>query len=628
MSVHTLHHAARSVVLRCIVCALAVVVGGALAAGTPLSRTQAAWPDATALPLPGMDLALQGLVAGLSQRERALDLAARLEALDFEELAAWERLLPAVPLAALSPRAREQEAAMRLVALPLLAARQQDYRRIERDLVASLSAQAPDPSSLGARMARLAAVREWSELADQAQRQTRASLDMAHTRTLARAVKLGAALDASALGALARLRERRLEFDAALAAAVAAWAAARDEVRREVARQDLSLAAAIVKTMTDNERRAFSLRQRAAADASPSPRRDLWLATAGVLQATAKVGSRAAAEQVGAIDWQGDAFLAEPARIDSADPELTSLAIERRGLARSLRQSVALRLSTLGALRTLAGQRQRVLAGATYLAAPDGQRRAQAALEQAAGLAWRQADEWRVAAGDIAGAEAGERAVAVERLAMALESLVLLEDQLHTLAIGQLLDPAPRPADPRAAAGAWRRDVDALQAIDAQWTQWRMAWDRQGQREEADLAALRGVLNRIHALWTSRLASLVRAWPPGAAGDDIGRLTAGMVGRVDARARALVADHARLRQWLPEAAADPLVGAAHRSSAALRWSLASAGLRELPQYFQEVAALRLAAPQLDMALNAARPAVQRLAATMWLSGALARKFHE
>jgi hypothetical protein len=95
-----------------------------------------------------------------------------------------------------------------------------------------------------------------------------------------------------------------------------------------------------------------------------------------------------------------------------------------------------------------------------------------------------------------------------------------------------------------------------------------------------------------------------------------------MVGRVDARARALVADHARLRQWLPEAAADPLVGAAHRSSAALRWSLASAGLRELPQYFQEVAALRMAAPQLDMALNAARPAVQRLAATMWLSGAL------
>jgi hypothetical protein len=398
--------------------------------------------------------------------------------------------LPAVPLAALSPRAREQEAAMRLVALPLLAARQQDYRRIERDLVASLSAQAPDPSSLGARMARLAAVREWSELADQAQRQTRASLDMAHTRTLARAVKLGAALDASALGALARLRERRLEFDAALAAAVAAWAAARDEVRREVARQDLSLAAAIVKTMTDNERRAFSLRQRAAADASPSPRRDLWLATAGVLQATAKVGSRAAAEQVGAIDWQGDAFLAEPARIDSADPELTSLAIERRGLARSLRQSVALRLSTLGALRTLAGQRQRVR------------------------LAPRTGGAGRTAACPGGTGTGGRSGLATGRRV--------------AVAAGDIAEPKPASAPWPWNDWPWRRIASWKIVAPGHGHCWIRRRDRRSARarapggrcrcaagidasgpsgawpgtaaSEADLAALRGVLNRIHAL--------------------------------------------------------------------------------------------------------------------------------
>lgn len=68
--------------------------------------------------------AVKELLAGMAERERALDLAAQLDELDLEELLVWEQIIPKLPSAALAPGAREQENAMRLGA---------PYCRVESD---------------------------------------------------------------------------------------------------------------------------------------------------------------------------------------------------------------------------------------------------------------------------------------------------------------------------------------------------------------------------------------------------------------------------------------------------------------------------------------------------------------
>lgn len=569
--------------------------------------------------------AVGDVLAGVPERERALGLSAQLDELDYEELAVWEQIIPALSVRALAPDAREQESARRLGILPLLAARQKEYRAIELELgLALLASSDPSEVAVGSQIARLASIREWSDLVDQAQRQTRTALDTVHAVALARAAKAGARMDAAVLAALGRVRERRRRLEAARAEATAAWETGRDAARLEQLPQALGIAAALAQAAVNAESISEDLRKRAAEVSLPTSLRDLLWAAADVLQSTARVGGRSAAEMVEIVAWQSESFLGEPRKVDAADTALTPLLAERRRLATALRTSLAARVTALTELKSLAQQRDRILADAGYLAPTEGQRRAYFTVQQAAANAWRRVDELRVAAGSIASAEAGERALAAELLAVRLEELVLLESQLNTLAIGQLLDLTPRPVDPRLAgsASAWKRDVDALQGIDGHLTAWRKVWDEHGQREEGDLAALRALVVRTNSLWSARVALLARALPQAAANDEISRLTIGIVQSADARTQALAGAESDLRRLRDEGEADPVVGAVWKTAGAFRWSQASAGLRDLPRLFDQVARLRAGGDVVAVALNAALPSTPRLAAVMWLSEAL------
>jgi hypothetical protein len=606
--------------------ALAGVAQGqpAFAAEPPAgAEWQAASPGATL----GLDAALRSLRAGIAERERALDLSAQLEQLDYEELAIWEQLIQTLPIAALAPEARTQESAMRLGTLPLLSARQKEYRALEFELgrgLAGASSASRDPAALGRQMARLASIREWSDLVDQAQRQIRTTLDMTHAVALARAAKSGMRMDAAALSALGQVRERRGRVEAARAEATAAWEAGREVARIEQLQQALGTAAALAQVAMDNERSGDELRKRAADNSLPTSLRDLLRAAAGVLQSTAGAGGRSAADMVGIVDLQAESFLAEPSKVNPADAALTALLAERRQLAKALRASLAARMATLTEAKSLAAQRERVLGGAGYLAPSEDKRRVYALAQRACGEAWQQVDELTAMAGDVTSAESGGRALAAEWLAVKLEQLVLLEERLHTLALGQLLDLTPRPADPRlaGAASAWERDLNALQAVDVRWTAWRKAWNERSQREEGYLAALRSLVSRVNDQWVARVSMLSNATPQTAAKDEISRLTIGMVGSAAAHARSLSGTEPALRRAQEDAEADPVVGAVLKSAGEFRWSQASSGLRDLPRLFEQVARLPGAGRLVPLTLNATLPTQQRLAAAMSLSEAL------
>jgi hypothetical protein len=569
--------------------------------------------------------AVKEALAGKAERERALQLAAQLDELDLKELLVWEQIIPTLPNAALAADAREQESAMRLGVLPLLSARQKEYRALELELGRSLlSPAAPSEAAVATQTARLVSIREWSDLVEQAQRQTRTTLDAVHAVALARGAKAGMRLDATALTSLKQIRERRSQVEGASATATAAWEVSREALRQERIQQGLKIASEVAQAAANSERSSDDLRKRAAEASLPASLRELLRVTTEVLHTTARVGGRWASDQFELIDWQGESFLAEPSKVDAADTELAPLLAERRRLATALRASLAARVTMLAELKSLANQRERVLAGAGYLAPSDDQSRTYTLVQRATADAWQQVDELRGMARDIASAEARERALAAELLGVKLEELVLLEEQLQTLAIGRLLDPIPRPADPRLARETvnWRRDVDALQAIDGRWTNWRRGWDERGKAEESDFAALRAVVTRLNRLWAARIGSLARALPQSPADDEISRLTTIMVNGASAQAQAMSGNEPKLRQLREEAEADPVVGGVVKSAGEIRWGQASAGLRELPRLFDQVARLRGAGSQAQVALDRALPATQRLGALMSLSEAL------
>ena len=120
----------------------------------------------------------------------------------------------------------------------------------------------------------------------------------------------------------------------------------------------------------------------------------------------------------------------------------------------------------------------------------------------------------------------------------------------------------------------------------------------------------------------SRLSNLADALPQGAANDEISRLTIGIVQSANAHTQALSVADRELRRLRDEAEADPVVGAVFRAAGSFRWSHASAGLRDLPRLFDQVARLRALDHTVQAALNTTLPSAQRLAAVMSLSGPL------
>ncbi len=610
---------------------IAAAAGLTIWSGTGESAAQGPRPipSGISLPAPGTDLALalREVRAGLGDRERALGLADELESLDLRELALWEALLPALANLGLAPQALQHEAALRLAVLPMLAVRQRDYRALELELargLPSVAATVPDPAGVALQIARLASIRAAADVVDQAQRQTRTTLNTLHAVVLARAADAGYRLDAAALHALGQVRERRTPVESALAAANAAWAGQRDSARLDRWENDLRAAAALALAGGDNMRASLVLRQQATAPATPTPMQALLLAASDALQATARTAAMAAGDRAGVGDDQRTSMLADPLRVDAADEAMAPLFAEIRRLAGSLRVSLAARAATVNELISLAAERERLLGAATYLSPSEDQRLAWAAVQDAANAARQEVATLQAAAGDIATARSGLRALAIEQLAAKLEELVGLDDQGHALALGQLLDLRPRPAEPRlgAAAAQWSRDVDALQALDARRTAWRKAWDQRGLHEEELFAALRMSSARVQRLWQARLVELVQSLPAAVADDDVSRLAMAIVGDAGKQVQALAGLDNELHRAQANAEADPVVGALWESSGAFRWSLASAGLRELPQFLDRTGRLRAAGSQLAAALNRSLPAAQRLAALLPLSETL------
>ncbi|WP_395700146.1 hypothetical protein [Aquabacterium sp.] len=547
-------------------------------------------------------------------REPMLDQAAQLEQLDAAELPIWEALVSALPATLLPPAARQQEAALRLGALPLLAAKQQDYRVLERT-------PPPAGDDGGHFQARLAALRDVSDLAERAQREIRLALDRQHALMLARASRARLQLDPAALAALAPLRERRRQVAAAYETAASAWAASRAQAQAERQLQDLALADRLLAAAAGQRQAEQALQAGAAADGTPAGR--LRRAAAAALATSAETQLRAAAHLAGSID--GDGLLALPAPGSSADAARSTLLARLPAAVGALRRGLAARAATLPALRALAAERDRLWDEAGYLAASAAQRQLRATWHDEARAAWQQVATLTTAAGDIASARADSGALATEQFAVAIEVLVELEDRLRQLTLALLLDPAPHGTpEPRLgdAASRWHRDLETLQAIDERWARWHAEWDRLGQAEAAAFGTLREIAAQAGQGRAAALEALAATRPAAAPQDDIGRLALGLVDAAQAQAREDAAAERQLRALHEEARTDLVVGAAMAAAAGARWREAATGLQGWTRLFDQAAALRAAAPALARAADAALPTADRLAALLQLGQAL------